>query len=136
MKRCLLALATTLLLAGCHVEQVQLGEVFIVHTPPTGACPRLQWQFVVDARRAISGTLTRGYMPIGRLAGVLNPDDTFRMDIAALTGSGTGTVRGAVTSQGTTFRIDGDAAGPGCDGRTLYLPGGRWFQGNYSGGGG
>jgi hypothetical protein len=130
-----MAMAASMLLAGCHLEQVQLGQVFIVYTPPSGTCPVLQWQFVVEANRTIAGTLLSNARPLGRLAGRLNPDDSYRMDVAAA-GGPTTTVTGAITSEGARFTIDGDAAGLGCNGQTLYLHGGRLFQGSFYGGGG
>lgn len=132
----LLAVCLVLMLGGCQLEQVQLGESFIVYTQPTGACPGLQWQFVVDAHRAIAGTLLQSGAPIARLSGTLAADDTFRMSATPPSGSPT-IISGAITSQRTTFTIDGDVAGAGCNGQTLVLRGGQVFQGNsYNGGGG
>ncbi len=125
-----------MLIGGCQIEQVQLGQVFIIYTEAAGACPMLQWQFVVDAQRAISGMLLTNGKPLAKITGILNPDDTFRMDLAAPGRGGTATVDGAITSQGATFAIAGDAAGAGCNGQTFNLHGSQLFQGSRSGGGG
>jgi hypothetical protein len=124
-----------ILLGGCQLEQVQLGQEYIVYTDAAGACPRLTWQFVVDVHRAIGGMLLTDGKPLAKITGVLNPDDTFRMDLAATSGK-TGTVNGAITSTDTVFTLVGDAAGTACNGQTFHLHGGQQFQGNRAGGDG
>lgn len=125
------------LLGGCTFEQVQLGQEFIVYTDAAGACPKLTWQFVFDAQRAIHGELfaTNG-KSLAKITGILNQDDTFRMDLAPTAGGATSTVNGAITSQDTKFTLVGDAAGTACNGQTFTLHGGQQFQGNRYGGGG
>src|SRR6185437_12433852 len=125
-----------MLLSGCHLEQVQIGQIFNLSTRASGACPTLQWEFFVDAQRAIHGTLQSNFKPLATITGVLNPDDTFRMDLAAQTGGETATVNGAITSAGATFAIAGNAAGAGCNGQTFTLYGRQLFQGSSYGGGG
>jgi len=126
----------TLLLGGCHLEQVQIGQIFNLPTPASGACPKLQWQFFVNAQRTIHGTLESNFNPVAKINGVLNPDDTFRMDLTAATSRETATVNGAITSEGATFAIAGNAAGAGCNGQTFTLYGRQLFQGSSYGGGG
>jgi hypothetical protein len=125
-----------LLVGGCHLEQVQIGQIFNLSTQATGACPKLQWQFFVDAQRAIHGTLESNFNPVAKITGVLNPDDTFRMDLTAATSNETATVSGTITSQGVTFAIAGNAAGAGCNGQAFTIYGRQLFQGNSYGGGG
>src|ERR1700709_740638 len=104
----MLALAVALL-AGCTVEQVLIGQVYILDTPAAGACPQLEWRFVVNPQRAIDGSLSSKYgqQRIGGLSGVLNPDDSFRMTATA-EGGRTAVVSGQFTSLISTISIHGD----------------------------
>ena len=133
-----LALAASLL-TGCTFEQVLIGQLYTIQTPQAGACPRLGWRFVVDAQRAISGSLlSDGQQRIASLSGVLNPDDSFQMTATDVAGARTANITGRFTSLVTTIAIHGDAAGSGCDGQTFKLRLGQYFarQGGGGGGGG
>lgn len=126
----------TLVLAGCHLEQVQIGQLIRFQSPPVGACPVMTWQFVVDARRVISGDMLHDGMVIGRIRGTLNPDDTFRMEITPVGHDGSATVTGTVTSAITTIAIAGDGLGSGCNGAVYHLQLRNAFQGPPLHGGG
>jgi hypothetical protein len=133
-----LALAA-LVLPGCTLEQILIGQIYSIDTPPAGACPSLEWRFVVNPQRSISGVLLRDrQQPIANLTGTLDPDDSFRMTATALTGNRTAEVTGRFTSQVSTISIHGDAAGKACDGQTfrMRLGGYFWFQGGGGGAGG
>jgi hypothetical protein len=133
-----IGLATTLfLLSACNLEQVEIGNWNTLLTPRTGACPVLQWQFVVNPQRSIGGYLSpfQGNR-IATLSGTLNPDDTFRMTATPLDGNRTATIiTGRFNQQLTTMTIAGDVAGPACDGQTLKLRN-VYYYGPYNGGGG
>jgi hypothetical protein len=125
------------LLSGCTLEQILIGERYIIYTPPAGACPGLAWQFVVNAQRSIEGILSRdGQQPIATLSGVLNADDSFQMKATDVTGGRTADVTGQFTSLVSTISIHGDAAGSGCDGQTFKLRLGGYFSRAGGGGGG
>ena len=132
-----LVLAASLLM-GCTFEQVLIGQLYTIQTPQAGGCPRLGWRFVVNAQRAISGSLSDGQQRIASLSGVLNPDDSFQMTATDVAGTRTANITGRFTSQVSTIAIHGDAAGSGCDGQTFKLRLGRYFlqQGGGGGGGG
>jgi hypothetical protein len=127
------------LLPGCTFEQIQMGQIYTIYTPQAGACPRLGWQFVVNAQRSIDGSLSRdGQQQIANLSGLLNADDTFRITVTDLAGNRTADVTGRFTSQVSTISIHGHGAGSACDGQTFNLGLGRYFsfQGGGGGGGG
>jgi hypothetical protein len=131
--RFVLALAV-LLLPGCKVEQILIGNWYTIYTPKAGACPVLQWQFVVNAQRMIGGyLLTTTQQRIANLAGVLNPDDSFQMTATDVTGHRTANVTGEFLAGVSTISIHGDAAGAACDGQTFNLRLGGYFA--FSGGG-
>jgi hypothetical protein len=126
-------------LSACTLEQIFIGQVYNIETPPNGACPRLHWRFVVNAQRSIDGSVTSvGQQPIATLSGVLNADDSFRITATALAGGGTAQVTGEFTSQVSTISVHGDGVGPACDGQTFNLRLGPYFtfQGGGGGGGG
>ena len=128
---------TACLLPGCTLEQILIGQWYGIETPAAGACPRLEWQFVVDAQRSITGSLWRNVrQPIAGLSGRLNPDDSFEITATGLAGDRTADVTGRFTSQISTISIRGDAAGPGCDGQTFSLRLGAYFAAQGGGGGG
>jgi hypothetical protein len=126
-------------LPGCTLEQVLIGQWYDITTPQAGACPRLEWRFVVNAQRSIGGFLSRdGQQPIANLTGVLNADDSYQMTATDVAGNRTANVTGQFTSLVSTMSIHGDAAGSGCDGQTFKLRLGGYFarQGGGGGGGG
>jgi hypothetical protein len=126
-------------LPGCTLEQILIGQWYNIATPQAGACPRLEWRFVVNAQRSIGGFLSRdGQQPIANLTGVLNADDSYQMTATDVAGTRTATVTGKFTSLVSTMSIHGDAAGSACDGQTFNLRLGGYFtrQGGWSGGGG
>ncbi|WP_428490251.1 hypothetical protein [Rhodopila sp.] len=134
----LLALVASLL-PGCMIEQLLIGQWYGVYTPPVGACPRLEWRFVVDSHRAINGFLAGdGQQRIATLSGLLNNDDSFQITATDVAGGRTASVTGQFTSQLSTISIHGLAAGPACDGQTFKLRLGSYFarQGGGGGGGG
>jgi hypothetical protein len=134
------AIALTLaLVPGCTFEQVLIGQVYTVITPADGPCPRLAWRFVVNAQRAINGSLSRdGQPPFANLSGQLFADDGFRIMAGGVEGQGTTVVTGRFTSQISTISVHGTVAGSDCDGRTFELRLGHYFafQGGGGGGGG
>jgi hypothetical protein len=102
---CLAAMGAT---ASCSVEQVQIGEWNLIYTVAQGSCPALDWHFLVDARRDISGYVTRGGSPqIASLSGVLNADDSFQMWATEAGGGPKESVTGRFTSQLVTLSLDG-----------------------------
>jgi hypothetical protein len=126
-------------LSGCTLDQILIGQSYILATPPAGACPSLTWRFVVNPQRAISGSLAYGTQsPVATLSGQLAADDSFRMAATGIAGHGTADVTGRFTSQVSTITIHGDAAGSACDGQTFELRLGSYFahQGGGGGGGG
>ena len=133
----LLALAACLL-GSCTFEQILIGQQYRIATPPRGACPRLEWQFVVNSQRLIMGSLASGQQRIANLSGRLDPDDSFQLTATAVTGSQTADVTGHFTSLVSTLSIHGDAAGSACDGQTFDLRLGGYLarQGGGGGGGG
>jgi hypothetical protein len=127
------------LLPGCTLEQILIGQWYTVVTPPSAGCPRLEWQFVVDAQRSIEGFLFRDRQHrIATLSGRLGGDDSFQIVAREVAGIRTATVTGIFTSQVSTISIQGDAAGSGCNGLTFKLRLGNYFleQGGGGGGGG
>jgi hypothetical protein len=127
------------LLTGCNAEQILIGQIYNFDTPPAGACPHLEWRFVVNAQRSIIGSLSIGEQQrIADLSGTLGADDSLQIAAAGVAGSGTAHVTGQFTSQVSTISIHGDAAGSGCDGQTFKLRLAGYFarQGGGGGGGG
>ena len=131
-----LLLATTPL-AACNVEQILIGQFYSIATPPDGSCPTLRWQFVVNAQRSIDGSLLdAGQRQIATLSGTLRPDDSFVIHALPPTGAASTTVTGQFSSGVSTISINGNAAGPGCDGKTFTLHLGGYFARSGGGGGG
>jgi hypothetical protein len=121
------------------VEQILIGQWYSVYTPSVGACPRLEWRFVVNPQRSIDGFLSGdGQQRIARLSGLLDTDDSFQITATDLAGNRTAKVTGQFTSQVSTISIHGPAAGTACDGKTFELRLGSYFahQGGGGGGGG
>jgi hypothetical protein len=132
-------IALACLLPGCTLEQILIGQWYTIDTPAAGACPPLEWQFVINPQRTISGSLLLGTnRPIASLSGQLNPDDSFQMTATELAGHRTARVTGQFTSQVSTIAIHGDAAGSACDGQIFRLRLSSYFarQGGGGGGGG
>lgn len=126
-------------LPGCMIEQILIGQWYRVYTPTVGACPRLEWRFVVNPQRSIDGFLSGdGQQRIATLSGRLNADDSFQITTTDVAGNPTGNVTGQFTSQVSTISINGLAAGSACDGQTFKLRLGSYFarQGGGGGGGG
>ena len=136
IKRSITLALATCLLSGCTFEQILIGQVYTVETPQAGACPRLAWQFVVNAQRSFAGSLFNDGQPIANLSGQLKADDSFQITATDFTGSRTANVTGQFTAQVSTFSIHGDAAGRGCDGQTFQLNLSRYFSRQGGGGGG
>jgi hypothetical protein len=131
-----LALMTSML-PGCTIEQILIGQWYSIVTPPAGACPSLDWQFAVNAQRAIYGFLSgNGQQRIGTLSGVLNQDDSFQMTIADAAGRPTANVTGRFTSDVSTISIHGMGAGSACDGQTFRMRLSGYFARAGGGGGG
>jgi hypothetical protein len=131
-----LVLATGLL-SGCTLEQLLIGQWYTIYTPPAGACPRLEWRFVVNAQRLIGGFLSPDGQPrIADLSGVLNADDSFQITATSVAGNQTADVTGRFTSLVSTISIHGGAAGSACDGQTFQVRLGRYFSSQGGGGGG
>ncbi|MGD0103850.1 MAG: hypothetical protein ABSC06_07410 [Rhodopila sp.] len=127
------------LLPGCTLEQLLIGQIYNIDTPPAGGCPHLLWHFVVNPQRSIIGVLSQnGQQPIANLSGMLNADDSFQITATDVAGNRTANVTGQFTSQVSTIAIHGDAAGSACDGVTFRLRLGGYFasQGVGHGGGG
>jgi hypothetical protein len=138
-KQSIVVALATCLLSGCTLEQILLGQEYAIQTPQAGACPRLTWQFVVNAQRSIGGALSNdGQQLIANLSGQLNADDSFQITATSVAGSRTANVTGRFTSLVSTLSIHGDAAGSGCDGQTFQLRLGGYFsrQGGSTTGGG
>jgi len=132
------AIVLAALLAGCTFEQILIGQWYAIVTPSAGACPRLDWHFVVNPQRDIGGFLSdEAQQRIATLSGRLNADDSFQMTVTSLAGNRRAEVTGQFTSQVSTISIHGDGAGHACDGQTfkLRLGGYFWFQGGGRGGG-
>jgi len=134
--RIALALAAYLL-PGCSAEQILIGQWYSVVTPAAGACPRLEWRFVVNPQRAIGGYLSRDGQPqIANLSGVLNADDSFQITVTNIAENRTANVTGQFTSQVSTISIRGGAVGSACDGQTFHLRLRGYFSRQGGGGGG
>jgi hypothetical protein len=132
-------IALTCLLPGCTLEQILIGQWYNIQTPPADACPALDWQFVVDAQRNISGSLSRdAQQPFASLTGRLNPDDSFQMTATESAERRTASVTGQFTAQFSTIAIHGDGTGAACDGKVFRMRLGAYFarQGGGGGGGG
>jgi hypothetical protein len=121
------------------IEQILIGQWYIIDTPPAGACPRLQWQFVVNPQRRFNGFLaSESQHRIGNLSGQLAPDDSFQVTVTDAAGNPTASVTGRFTSQVSTLSIRGAGAGSACDGQTFEMRLSGYFarQGGGGGGGG
>lgn len=125
------------MLAGCTLQQVMIGESYILETPPSRDCPPLEWRFVVNAQMVMQATVTTStQQPVAHLAGPFGSDDSFRMTIQ---GSDRELAIGQFTSQISTIEIQGNWAGSACAGKVYRLRLGSFFArhgGGYSGGGG
>ncbi len=109
----------TVLLSGCTLQPVMTGQSYVIETPPDGACPRLEWRFVVNAQGTIDAAVTTAsWQPVAALSGPFGADDSFRM---TRSDRGPGAVAGRFTSQVSTIAIQGDAAGQACAGKTFNL---------------
>jgi hypothetical protein len=132
-------IALACLLPSCTLEQILIGQLYTIRTPPTADCPELAWQFFVDPERNINGSLSRDTLqPVASLSGRLNPDDSFRMTVTDLAGGRTASATGQFTAQVSTIAIQGDGAGKACDGKVFSMRLGNYFarQGGGGGGGG
>jgi hypothetical protein len=122
------------LLGGCHLEQVQFGQIVRIVTPQSGACAPMGFVLVVDAQRRFEGSVSRGGQTLGVLGGTLAEDDSFVMTVTPAGGAAT-RISGTIESVTTTFSVAGDALGAGCNGQTIQFGTGRLFQGPYTSGG-
>ncbi len=115
-------------LSGCTADQIMIGQWYRIYTPSVGACPVLEWDFVVDPTRTITGYLLPDGLPrIASLSGQLAADESFWMKATSVAGNRTADVTGRFTSQISVLSIKGDAAGSACDGQTFELPLGMYF---------
>jgi len=131
--------AFALLPMACSAPQILIGQLYSIPTPPAGDCPALLWRFVVDAQRTIAGSVSRvGQPPFATLSGTLAADQSFRMTASNIAEKSSAIVSGAFSAQVTTLSIQGEAAGPGCNGKSFALRLGAYFarQGGGGGGGG
>jgi hypothetical protein len=125
----------SILLSGCTLEQILIGQWYTIYTPAVGTCPALAWRFVVNPQRSIDGFLSSDKQQrIANLSGVLNADDSFQITATDVASNRTAAVTGRFTSQVSTISVRGDGAGRACDGQTFDMPLGRYFS--FSGGGG
>ena len=132
-------LGVAVLLAGCSLNPVLIGQIYSIVTPREAGCQPLELRFVVEASRAIVGTLSPYAPPypqpvLAALSGTLGPDDSFQITATGTPGHGNATLTGRFTSQVSTITISGPVAGPACDGHTFTLYLGQFFR--FSGGGG
>lgn len=119
------------------MEQILIGQWYAIDTPRAGACPSLEWQFVVNPQRSIDGFLLRNRQQwIANLSGRLNADDSFQITATDMSGHRTARVTGRFTSQVSTISIHGDAAGSACDEQTFEMRLGGYFSRQGGGGGG
>ena len=125
-----------LLVSGCSVEQILIGQEYAIRTPQAGQCPQLEWRFVVNPQRQIIGSLSRDGGRSAVLSGLLATDDSFQMTATGPAEDRTATVTGRFTSQKSTISIHGNAAGVACDGQTFELRLGSYFSRQGGGGGG
>lgn len=125
---CAIALAAGTL-AACTFNQIMIGQFYRIYTPSAGACPVLEWDFVVNPARRISGSLLRGNQgKIATLSGILAQDESFHINATSITDKHrTADITGRFTSQVSVISIRGDAAGSGCDGQTFKLRLGAYF---------
>jgi hypothetical protein len=127
-------------LSGCTLDQILIGQLYVVETPPTGRCPALIWQFVINPQHSITGSLLNvNQQPIAALSGQLNAGDSFQITASDIRGQQTASVTGQFRWQESTVVIHGDAAGSACDGQTLAFHLSDYFArqgGGESGGGG
>jgi hypothetical protein len=125
---CAFVLATSSL-AACTFNQIMIGQFYRIYTPSAGACPVLEWDFVVDPARRISGSLLRGNQgKIATLSGTLAQDESFHINATSVVDEHrTAAITGRFTSQVSVVSIHGDAAGSACDGQTFKLRLGAYF---------
>jgi hypothetical protein len=117
----MIALAATASLSPARaLEQVQIGQIYVMHTVPADTCSALDWHFVVDAHRSVIGFLTCDWdKHLATLSGTLNADDTFEMTVSELGGSRKGNATGKFNSRFVTLSID--APGSLCDKETFKI---------------
>jgi hypothetical protein len=117
----MIALAATASLSPARaLEQVQIGQIYIMHTAPADTCTALDWHFVVDAHRSVIGFLTCDWdKHLATLSGTLNADDTFQMTVSELGGSRKANATGKFSSRFVTLSID--APGSPCDKQTFKI---------------
>ncbi|MBS0638487.1 MAG: hypothetical protein JSS43_01365 [Proteobacteria bacterium] len=114
-----------------------IGVYYNIPTPPAGDCPAMFWRFFVNADRGIEGTLARfNQPPFAILSGTMAADDSFAMTATEMQGKRTARATGRFTSQISTLSIEGDGAGPACNGQTFSLRLGRYLARASGGGGG
>jgi hypothetical protein len=131
------AVAAAALVSACSLSPILIGQIYRIDTPRDGTCQPFELQFVVNAQRAIQGTLgAYGQPPSADLSGTMGQDGSFRMTATGVVGHGGGTLSGRFTSGVSTISIVGPVAGPGCDGHTLHLYLGRYLRFFGGGGGG
>jgi hypothetical protein len=127
--RLVIGLGLTTLLSACHVEQVQIGQIVRIVTPPVGACASMAFTFFVDAQRRFEGTVRRDNQILGELGGVVAQDDSFVMTVTPAGQAAVTRITGMIGSLKTTFSIAGDAVGAACNGQVIRFNTGRLFQG-------
>jgi hypothetical protein len=117
----MIALAATASLSPARaLEQVQIGQIYIMHTAPADTCNALDWHFVVDAHRSMIGFLTCDWNTrLATLSGTLNADDTFQITVTEQEGSRKANITGKFNSRFVTLSID--APGSPCDKHTFRI---------------
>jgi hypothetical protein len=117
----MIALAATASLSPARaLEQVQIGQIYIMHTAPADTCSALDWHFVVDAHRSVIGFLTCDWdKHLATLSGTLGEDDTFQITVSELGGTGKADATGKFTSRFVTLSVD--APGSPCDKHTFQI---------------
>jgi hypothetical protein len=90
------------------LEQVQIGQVYILHTVAAGGCSELDWHFVVDPHRSMAGFVVCDWLRhTATLSGTLNADDSFQLSVTEVGGNRKAAVTGRFTSRFVTMSIDG-----------------------------
>ena len=119
-------------MSACSLENAQFGLIYNLYTNPQPDCPRLNWRFVVDPKRIMTGSISiDSLQPIANLSGMLNADDTFRMTATAVDNGWRADVSGRFQTRLITVSVSGPGAV--CDGHTF-----KWFilRNNFGAGGG
>jgi hypothetical protein len=117
----MIALAATASLSPARaLEQVQIGQIYVMHTASADACGALDWHFVVDFHRSVIGFLTCDWdKHLATLSGTLDADDTFQITVSELGGTQKANATGKFNSRFVTLSVD--APGSPCDKHTFKI---------------